>query len=233
MVQVLFPPTRPVLLILDGHGSHISIELIELAKSSDVHLLCLPAHCTHILQPLDVGVFKSLKTSFSKACTDYMASNPGCVITSEKLSSLLANSWPQSVTVLNIMAGFKKTGIHPFNPSEISDRQIAPSTVFQDPPPPPPPTTTDVDSSLNGDAAQPLFSPEKELLFQLRYEENYNVGDPEYIAWLRINHPEFNVSGSFSETSSSHSSSTGQALSDILVLPKAPLKQKRKAERRH
>ena len=157
-----------------------------------------------------------------------MASNPGCVITSEKLSSLLASSWPQSVTVLNIMAGFKKTGIHPLNPSEISDRQIAPSTVFQDPTPPPPPTTTDVDSSLNGDAAQPLFSPEKELLFQRRYEENYNVGDPEYIAWLRINHPEFNVSGSFSETSSSHSSSTGQALSDILVLPKAPLKQKKK-----
>ena len=25
------PPTRPVLLIMDGHGTHMSIELIELA----------------------------------------------------------------------------------------------------------------------------------------------------------------------------------------------------------
>ena len=86
-----------------------------------------------------------------------------------------------------------------------------------------------MDSSLNGDAAQPLFSPENELLFRRRYEENYNVGDPEYIAWLRINHPEFNVSGSFSETSSSHSSSTGQALSDILVLPLKQKKSRKKA----
>jgi hypothetical protein len=54
------PPTRPVLLIQDGHHSHVSIELIELAQSNNIHLLCLPAHTTHLLQPLDVGVFKSL-----------------------------------------------------------------------------------------------------------------------------------------------------------------------------
>ena len=35
------PPTRPVLLIMDGHGTHMSIELIELARSSGIHLLCL------------------------------------------------------------------------------------------------------------------------------------------------------------------------------------------------
>ena len=45
---------RPVLLIQDGHASHMSIGLIELARANDVHLLCLPAHTTHILQPLDV-----------------------------------------------------------------------------------------------------------------------------------------------------------------------------------
>ena len=56
------PPSRPVLLILDGHSSHISIEVIEFAKSNDKHMLCIPAHTTHILQPLDVGVFKSFKS---------------------------------------------------------------------------------------------------------------------------------------------------------------------------
>ena len=55
------PPARPVLLVQDGHGSHVSIELIELARSNGVHLFYLPAHTTHILQPLDVGVFKSFK----------------------------------------------------------------------------------------------------------------------------------------------------------------------------
>ena len=30
-------PSRPVLLILDGHSSHIAIEAIELARANDIH----------------------------------------------------------------------------------------------------------------------------------------------------------------------------------------------------
>ena len=59
-------PTRPVLLIMDGHGTHMSIELIELARSNGVHLLCLPPHTTHTLQPTDVGIFKSFKSNFQR-----------------------------------------------------------------------------------------------------------------------------------------------------------------------
>ena len=35
---------RPVLLVQDGHSSHISVELIELAKDKYIDLMCLPAH---------------------------------------------------------------------------------------------------------------------------------------------------------------------------------------------
>jgi len=37
-------PTRPILVIhvLDGHSSHV-IDLIEMARLNDVHLLCLPS----------------------------------------------------------------------------------------------------------------------------------------------------------------------------------------------
>lgn len=51
------PSARPVLIVQDGHASHLSIDLIELARANDIHLLCLPAHTTRILQPLHVGVF--------------------------------------------------------------------------------------------------------------------------------------------------------------------------------
>ena len=71
------PPARPVLLLEDGHTSHISIEAIEHARANDIHLLCLPSHTTHLLQPLDVGVFKSLKANYSKECRKYIAANPG------------------------------------------------------------------------------------------------------------------------------------------------------------
>ena len=32
------PPTRPVLLLKDGHASHTSIEVIELARANNVHI---------------------------------------------------------------------------------------------------------------------------------------------------------------------------------------------------
>ena len=124
------PPTRPVLLIQDGHSSHISIEAIEYARTNDIHLLCLPSHTTHILQPLDVGVFKSFKSNFSKACTNFIAKNPGQVITNDLLASLIGISWNASFTIVNIMSGFKKCGLYPFNPSAVDDRRMAPSRAF-------------------------------------------------------------------------------------------------------
>ena len=61
------PLVLSVLIIEDGHSSHISTQVIEEACKNDVYLLCLPAHTTHIMQPLDVAVFKSLKGNY-KAC---------------------------------------------------------------------------------------------------------------------------------------------------------------------
>jgi hypothetical protein len=49
------------LLIFDGYESHISDEFQEIAYKNNVILLQFPAHLTHILQPLDVGVFGPYK----------------------------------------------------------------------------------------------------------------------------------------------------------------------------
>lgn len=108
-----------------------TIDLIELARLNDVHLLCLPSHTSHILQPLDVGVFKSFKSFFSKECRRYIAKHPGRVITEEVLASVVGEAYVQSHTPLNVLSGFKKTGVYPFNPGAVSDRQLAPSKVFQ------------------------------------------------------------------------------------------------------
>lgn len=69
-VERLFIPKtthipRPIILILDGHGSHIDVKMIDLMKEHQIILYCLPPHTTNILQPLDVSVFRPLKTAFS------------------------------------------------------------------------------------------------------------------------------------------------------------------------
>ena len=38
------PPARPALLIEDGHGSHITVDVIELARTNDVHTH--PTYCS-------------------------------------------------------------------------------------------------------------------------------------------------------------------------------------------
>ena len=59
-------PQRPIMLLTDGHKTHMTIDAIDLCHSNDVVLFCLPPHTTHALQPLDVAVFKSLKDNFAK-----------------------------------------------------------------------------------------------------------------------------------------------------------------------
>ena len=61
-------------------------------KKSDPHV-CLPAHSvhtTHLLQPLDAGVFKSLQSFYFKDCKKYITDYPGRVITTDVIASLLA-----------------------------------------------------------------------------------------------------------------------------------------------
>ena len=59
------------ILFIDGHGSHISVRIIDFARANNVTLFCLPPHTTYLLQPLDVAVFSPLKKHFSNI-TDFI-----------------------------------------------------------------------------------------------------------------------------------------------------------------
>ncbi|PCH38502.1 hypothetical protein WOLCODRAFT_66605, partial [Wolfiporia cocos MD-104 SS10] len=52
----------------DGHGSHTTKCMVELAIANNIHLFCLPPHMTHKLQPLDVGVFRPLQQKWQEHC---------------------------------------------------------------------------------------------------------------------------------------------------------------------
>ena len=52
------------ILILDGHQSHIITEALQFCITLKIILLCLLAHTTHLLQPLDVRPFRPLATAY-------------------------------------------------------------------------------------------------------------------------------------------------------------------------
>jgi hypothetical protein len=45
-----------VLLILNGHASLLNLEALTILDLCDVDVLCLPPHCAHIIQPIDVAI---------------------------------------------------------------------------------------------------------------------------------------------------------------------------------
>ena len=55
---------NPVLLLLDNHESHISINVAIYAKESNVIILTFSHHCSDKLQPLDVSVFGLFPTFY-------------------------------------------------------------------------------------------------------------------------------------------------------------------------
>jgi len=61
------PPQRPVVLLVDGHSTHIDIETSSFCQENGILLYCLPPHSSHITQPLDVGFYGPFKKSWRKA----------------------------------------------------------------------------------------------------------------------------------------------------------------------
>ena len=82
-------PEHPILLFVDGHTSHMTLDVIDVACSNGVILFCLPPHTTHALQPLDVAVFKSLRNNFFKATRAVSFSKTYFVITKCEFAAMV------------------------------------------------------------------------------------------------------------------------------------------------
>jgi len=123
---------KPILLILDGHGSHVHPDVIDLLVENKIVLYCLPPHTTNILQPLDVAIFKPLKTKFSKI-TDLVKLASLCSptplnVSKKNFTTLFKVAFEQCMNLITVKNGFRKCGIAPFDPDAIDKKRLMPST---------------------------------------------------------------------------------------------------------
>ena len=105
---------RPRVLIVDGHDSHITIEFIRFCVKSSIRLYCLPPHTTHLLQPLDVGLFGPLQHAYSKAMDDAMRTGVSGIFKGNFLP-IYISARKAAYTVDNILNAWRGAGIIPFN----------------------------------------------------------------------------------------------------------------------
>ncbi|KAJ5071432.1 hypothetical protein M0811_10275 [Anaeramoeba ignava] len=98
------------LLILDGHNSRVSSEVIKDFMKNQIELFVLPAHSSHFLQPLDLSVFGTFKKYLRRRGK----------LSSNILSFLdVYDAFQSSATIKKIYSGFNKAGIYPFDPTKV------------------------------------------------------------------------------------------------------------------
>jgi hypothetical protein len=78
------------LLVLDGHGSHVTIEFLDYCDRNKILLAVFPPHSTHTLQPLDVVLFKPLATAYSTELSSFLEKGQG-LLTIKKVTSSLCS----------------------------------------------------------------------------------------------------------------------------------------------
>ena len=106
------------LLILDGHDSHGTIEFIEFCISNRIVLYVLPSNATHLLQPLDVGIFGPLQKAYGKYFDNVIRyGNTG--IRKASFLPILVKSRAAAFTTDNIISSFRKCGIVPLMPEVV------------------------------------------------------------------------------------------------------------------
>ncbi|KAF4474230.1 hypothetical protein CGGC5_v017057 [Colletotrichum fructicola Nara gc5] len=119
LTEVFIPSTQPAdpsevrLLILDGHGSHETTAFMYTCFRNKIHLLFLPAHTSHVLQPLDQSVFGPLKAAYKKELGLLAEWDAGTVVGKRNFVICYGKARKAALTSKNIISGWKWTGLWP------------------------------------------------------------------------------------------------------------------------
>ena len=122
-------PQERHLLILDGHKSHINLEVLMKAKENGIDMISLPSHTSHELQPLDRACFKPFKVAFRAYRDLWALKHHGQKCRKEDLAQWASLAFKKALTEKNIMSGFRATGMWPLNPQALQTR-TSPSEGF-------------------------------------------------------------------------------------------------------
>jgi hypothetical protein len=111
---------RPRVLICDGFGSHITLEVLEYCFEHRITLCQLPSHTSHKLQPCDVSVFAPLKSAYRDQ-VEILERGGVNTVGKQHFTSLYWPARERSFTPKNIRAGFVACGLFPSTLTKYSE----------------------------------------------------------------------------------------------------------------
>lgn len=142
-LETMFKPeTRPTpgvwrLLVLDGHSSHTAINFLWFCKQQQIYLLFLPAHASHVLQPLDLGVFAPLKSRYRSQIAALASLDDASPVKKQRFLTCYNSARLETFKPRLLLTGWKSAGLIPYNPQKgLNSSQIPASKQRAKTPPP-------------------------------------------------------------------------------------------------
>lgn len=110
----------PIVVFLDGHVSHLSIDLSSFCREKQIEICCFPSHATHILQPLDVAVFFPLTKKWKSLVRNCRIKNEGGDLQKHDVPALLSELIQSKDFIETIRNGFRTCGLYPFDENAVN-----------------------------------------------------------------------------------------------------------------
>lgn len=126
MTNVFYPwakenVTFPIIFFVDGHSSHLSYHLSRFCSENQIILVALYPNATHLLQPMDVAVFRTLKSGWKEQVSAWRHQNQHEILRRRDFAPLLEAAIKDRVTPEILQNGFKKCGLFPWDPEVVSN----------------------------------------------------------------------------------------------------------------
>ncbi|XP_049886788.1 uncharacterized protein LOC126381335 [Pectinophora gossypiella] len=108
----------PIIFFLDGHASHVTKHLSDFCAQHDIEIVVLYPNSTHLLQPMDVAIFRPLKRFWKQETTKWKTQNLGQQVKKHNFAPILKHAI-DLLTADSIKNGFRAGGLFPFGPNLI------------------------------------------------------------------------------------------------------------------
>jgi 4-hydroxybenzoate polyprenyltransferase len=123
LCKVFIPETKPDddsyrILLMDGHGSHETVDFMYECHKHKIRLVYLPPHSSHVLQPLDLGTFASVKSRYRAEIANISFLDDAAPIKKRRFLECYQKIREEAMAPRITQSGWKATGLYPFDRSK-------------------------------------------------------------------------------------------------------------------
>ncbi|KAJ8876966.1 hypothetical protein PR048_021418 [Dryococelus australis] len=124
-----YKPAEKILLIFDGATPYLDANIAATTDEHNITLLCLPSNSTHELQSMNKVLFRSFEYHWDNELHLFWEKTSGRNLNRPILGTVFFTCWPNALSLLNIISGFRATKIFPYIPDIIQEVAFTPSTL--------------------------------------------------------------------------------------------------------